>query len=167
MRSTTTWNGLHPRLCLNSSRKHVLHPLHIVMIREVFLSVSSSRFVARLAAVQALCSLTNQVHELHCLDEIGVSHQVFLSAQFTLLYFVMMSCNTSHTSLLPSKGTKNSIVSHLTADTRLALTSETEWSPRQDHQPARTWLCTDVTPRLPSPSRTTRPVVSWRDPLMS
>ena len=44
--------------------------------------------------------------------------------------------------------TKYSIVSHLTADTRLALTSETEWSPRQDHQPARTWLRTDVTPRL-------------------
>ena len=29
------WNSLHPRLCLNSSRNHVLHPLHIVMLREV------------------------------------------------------------------------------------------------------------------------------------
>ena len=35
MKKTTTWNSLHPRLCLNSSRKHVLHPLHIVMLREV------------------------------------------------------------------------------------------------------------------------------------
>ena len=35
MRRTTTWNGLHPRLCLNSSRKHVLYPLHIVMLQEV------------------------------------------------------------------------------------------------------------------------------------
>ena len=35
MRRTTTWNSLHPRLCLNSSRNHVLHPLHIVMFREV------------------------------------------------------------------------------------------------------------------------------------
>ena len=53
--------------------------------------MSSSRFVARLATVQALYSLTNQVHKLHGLDEIGVSHHVFLSTQFTSLYFVMMS----------------------------------------------------------------------------
>ena len=30
----------------------------------------------------------------------------------------------------------------------LAHMSETEWSPRRDHRPARTWLRTDVTPRL-------------------
>ena len=35
MRRTTTWNGLHPRLCLNSSRKHVLRPLHIIMLQKV------------------------------------------------------------------------------------------------------------------------------------
>ena len=29
-----------------------------------------------------------------CLDGIGVSHQVFLSTQFTSVYFVMMSCNS-------------------------------------------------------------------------
>ena len=53
--------------------------------------MSSSRFVARLATVQALCSLTNQVHELHRLDGIGVSHHVSCSTQFTSLY------TTSHT----------------------------------------------------------------------
>ena len=57
--------------------------------------MSSSRFVARLATVQAQCSLTHQFHELHRLDEIGVPHHVFLSTQFTSLYFVMMSCNTA------------------------------------------------------------------------
>ena len=135
----------------------MLHPLHIVM----FVITGSSRFVARLATVQTLCSLAHQVHELHRLDRISFSHQVNLSTQFTSLYFVMMSCNTasdvssaspamyttSHTSLLP----------YLTADTRLALTSGTELSPRQDHQPTRTCFRTDVTPHL----------ISWRDSLMS
>ena len=41
-----------------------------------------------------LCSLTHQVHELHRLDRISVSHQAFLSTQLTSLYFVMMSCNS-------------------------------------------------------------------------
>ena len=58
-----------------------------------FAIVSFSISVARLAIVQTLCSLTNQVHELHRLDWISVSHQVNLSTQFTSLYFVMMSCN--------------------------------------------------------------------------
>ena len=56
--------------------------------------MSSSISVARLATVQTVCSLTNQVHELHRLDGISVSHQVNLSMQFTSLYFVMMSCNS-------------------------------------------------------------------------
>ena len=104
-----------------------------------FVIMSSSRFVARLATVQTLCSLTNQVHELHRLDGIGVSHQVNLSTQFTSLYFVMMSCNSE----LPTfRRGVSSNVHHL------AHTSETEWSPRRDHQPARTLLRTDVTPRL-------------------
>ena len=60
-----------------------------------FVIMSSSRFVARFATVQALYSMTNQVHELHRLDEIGVPHQVFLSTQSTLLYVVMVSCNTA------------------------------------------------------------------------
>ena len=89
---TTTWNGLHPRLCLNSSRNHMLHPLHIVTRSGKFVIMSSSRFVVRLTTVQTLCSLTNQVHELQRLDRISVSHQVNLSTQFTSLYFVMMSC---------------------------------------------------------------------------
>ena len=120
-----------------------------------FVIMSSPRLVARLASVQALCSLTHQVHELH--------HQVFLSTQFTSLYLVMMSCNselpTFHQRLRQyapphtrpcchSHFTKKSIVSYLTADTRLALTSETEWSRRRDHRPARTLFRTDVTHRL-------------------
>ena len=56
--------------------------------------MSSSRFVVRLTTVQALCSLTHQVRELHHLDVIGVARQVFLSTQLTSLYFVMMSCNS-------------------------------------------------------------------------
>ena len=121
--------------------------------------------MAGLATVQTLCSLTHQIHELHRLDRISVSHQVNLSTQFTSLYFVMVlqhsfrrlvgvSSNVHHLAHVLTAFnkyfhfTKNSIVSHLTADTRLALTSETEWSPRQDHQPARTWHRTDVTPRL-------------------
>ena len=90
----------------------------------------------------------------------------FLSTQSTSLYFVMMSCNSELPTFrqrlqqcTPPRTcpcclqryfhfTKNSIVSHLTAGTRLAPTSETEWSLRRDHQPARTWLRTDVTPRL-------------------
>ena len=58
------------------------------------MNVSSPRFVARLATVQALRSLTRQVLELHRLDRISVSHHVFLSTQSTSLYFVMMSCNS-------------------------------------------------------------------------
>ena len=61
-------------------------------------------------------------------------------------------CTTSHTSLLPSKSTSTSrrIASSITSRLALVshLTSKTEWSPRRDHQPARTWLRTDVTPRL-------------------
>ena len=34
--------------------------------------------MARLATVQALCSLTHQVHELHHLDVTSVTHQVEL-----------------------------------------------------------------------------------------
>ena len=45
--------------------------------------------VARLATVQALRSLTIQVLELHRLDEIGVPNQVYLSTQFTSLYFLL------------------------------------------------------------------------------
>ena len=41
-----------------------------------FVSVSSLGFVALLAAVQALCSLTSQVLELYRLDEIVVLYQV-------------------------------------------------------------------------------------------
>ena len=50
--------------------------LHIVAFSEILVSVSSPRFAARLATVQALCSLTHQVLELHRLDEIGVPYQV-------------------------------------------------------------------------------------------
>ena len=138
-----------------------------------FMSVSSSRFVARLATVQALCSLTNQVHELHRLCEIGVPRQVFLSTQFTSLYFVMMSCNSELPTFrrhlqqyAPPRTrpcclqkyfhfTKNSIVSHFTAGTRLALTSETEWSPHRIHQLARTWLRVGRDAPTSSPGRTT------------
>ena len=62
------------------------------------MSVSSFGFVAFLATVQSLRSLTNQVLELCRLDEIGVPYQVFLSTQFRPLNFVKMSCNT----VLPS-----------------------------------------------------------------
>ena len=44
-----------------------------------FMSVSSLGFVALLATVQALCSLTCQVLELYRLDEIVVLHQVSCS----------------------------------------------------------------------------------------
>ena len=54
----------------------MLHPLPIVAFSEILVSVSSPRFAARLATVQALCSLTHQVLELHRLDEIGVPYQV-------------------------------------------------------------------------------------------
>ena len=132
-----------------------------------FVSVSSSRLVARLATVQALFSLTNQVHELHRLDGIGVSRQVILSTQPTSLYFVMMSCNTELPTfrwrlqqcapprtrpccLQKSTSTSRRIASSITSRLALVshLTSKTEWSPRRDHQPARTWLRTDETPRL-------------------
>ena len=76
----------------------MLHPLHIVALKEILVSVSSPRFVARLATVQALRSLTRQVLELHRLDEIGVPYQVFLSTQFTSLGVsfggVVASCTT-------------------------------------------------------------------------
>ena len=129
--------------------------------------MSSSRFVAHLTTVQALCRVTHQVHELHHLDVIGVTHQVFLSTQLTSLYFVMMSCNSElptfrqrfqqcapprTRSLLPSTSSSTSrrIASSLTSRLTLVshFTSETEWSLRRVHQPARTWLRTDVTPRL-------------------
>ena len=42
--------------------------------------VSSSRFVLRLATVQALCNLARVVLELHRLDEICVPLEVSLSA---------------------------------------------------------------------------------------
>ena len=139
MKRTTTWNGLHPRLCLNSSRKHVLRPLHIVMLREVRERGLEIRGTPRHCA---LCSLTNQVLELHRLDEIGVSHQV-LSTQFTSLYFVMMSCNTAsdvslaspamcttpHTSLLPSRGTSTSQRTASSLTSRLALVSHPRVKP--------------------------------------
>ena len=104
-----------------------------------FVIMSSSRLVARLATVQTLCSLTHQVHELHRLDWIGDPHHVFLSTQSTSLYFVMVSCKSE---LRRFVSVSSNVHFHL------ALTSETEWSPRHDHQPARTWLRTDVTPRL-------------------
>ena len=59
-----------------------------------FVIMGSSRFVARLATAQTLCSLTHQVHELHRLNRTSVPHQVNLSTQITSLYFVMMSCNS-------------------------------------------------------------------------
>ena len=49
-----------------------------------YVSVSSLGFLALLAAVQALCSLANQILELHRLDGIGVPHQVFLSTRYSL-----------------------------------------------------------------------------------
>ena len=65
------------------SGDHVFHPLHVV----------------------TLCSLTDRVLELHCLDEIGVPHQVVLSIS---LYFVKMSSNTTLPSwrviVIPAKG---------------------------------------------------------------
>ena len=55
--------------------------------------VSSSRFVLRLATVQALCNLARVVLELHRLDEICVPLEVSLSTQCTTLHFLMMSFN--------------------------------------------------------------------------
>ena len=55
------------------SRKYMFHPLHVV----------------------TLCSLTDRVLELHCLNEMGVPHQVVLSTQFISSCFLVMSCNTT------------------------------------------------------------------------
>ena len=54
------------------------------MVRDVYIlstveTVSSSRFVLRLATVQALCNLERVVLELHRLDEICVPPEVSLS----------------------------------------------------------------------------------------
>ena len=56
--------------------------------------MSCSRFVLRLATVQALCNLARVVLELHRLDEICVPIEVSLSMQFTTLHFLMTSFNT-------------------------------------------------------------------------
>ena len=58
-------------------RERELHPLLLVAFRKVF--VSSSRFVLRLATVQAVCNLARVVLELHRLDEICVPLEVSLS----------------------------------------------------------------------------------------
>ena len=77
MRRTTSWNGLHPRLCLNSSRIHVLHPLHIVMLREV-----REHELFEIRGTPHHCTdpvqPDQQGHELHRFDRISVSHQVNL-----------------------------------------------------------------------------------------
>ena len=128
MRRTTTWNSLHPRLCLNSSRNHVLHPLHIFMLREVRgRELFEIRGAPRQSGSRAPPSRWDRcstpcflVHEIHF---IVLRHDV---VQLELRRFVSVSSNVHH----------------------LAHTSETEWSLRRDHQPARTLLRTDVTPRL-------------------
>ena len=93
VRASSPWTSHQSPWCSgNQLWERVHHPLHIAALREIFVSVSFSRFVARLATVQALRSLTIQVLELHRLDEIGVPYQVYLSTQFTSLYFLLMSC---------------------------------------------------------------------------
>ena len=72
----------------------MLHPLHIIMLREVrdhehFEIRGASRHCADPVQPDPI-----RFHELHRLDRISVSHQVTLSTQFTSLYFVMMSCKT-------------------------------------------------------------------------
>ena len=57
----------------------------------VFVSLSFSGFVACVAIVQVLCGLTHHPLELRRL-EICVTLQVFLSAKFTTLYILVMSC---------------------------------------------------------------------------
>ena len=68
-----THSSLLHATVLVRSRKHVFHPLHTV----------------------TLCSLTDRVLELHCLNEIGVPHQVVLSTQFISLCFLVISCKTT------------------------------------------------------------------------
>ena len=93
VRASPPWTSHQSPWCSgNQLWERVLHSLHIAALREIFVSASFPRFVARLATVQALRSLTIQVLELHCFDEIGVPYQVYLSTQFTSLYFHLMSC---------------------------------------------------------------------------
>ena len=144
----------------------MLHPVHIVMLQEVrdhelFEIRGTPHHCARPVQPDPSSSRAPPSRCDRCYTPSFLVH----TAHFILLRHDVLQLRasdvssaspamytTSHTSLLPSTGTstfkKYNTVSHLTADTRLALTSVTEWSPRQDHQPARTWLRTDVTPRL-------------------
>ena len=147
MKRTTSWNNLHPRLCLNSSRNMCF--IHCTSrCSGKFVITSFSRFVAHLTTVQALRSLTNQVQELHHLDVIGGAHQVFLSTKFTSLYFVMMSCNSELptfrrrlqqcTPPLTNKYfhfTKYSIVSYLTTSAACPCTIRSRCTQRSLHAP--------------------------------
>ena len=63
-----------------------------------FVSVSSLGFVALLATVQALCSLTSQVLELYRLDEIVVLYQV--SCPRNSLHCTSSRCSATQSCLL-------------------------------------------------------------------
>mmetsp|Transcript_58525 Transcript_58525/g.125865 ORF Transcript_58525/g.125865 Transcript_58525/m.125865 type:complete len:404 (-) Transcript_58525:43-1254(-) len=56
-------------------RKRVLHPVHVITIREIFLSVSPARLLASLSTEHLLCSLRQQVLKLHSLDQVRVPDQ--------------------------------------------------------------------------------------------
>ena len=84
-----------PSFVLPRLRERELHPLLLVAFRESLRKrLSSSRFVLRLATVQALCNLARVVLELQCPYEVCVPLGVSLSTQFTTLHFVMMCFNT-------------------------------------------------------------------------
>ena len=145
MRRTTTWNSLHPRLC---SRNHVLHPLHIVMLREVrnhelFEIRDTPRHCTDPVQPDPSGSRAPPSRCDQCYTPSFVVHAVHI---ITLRHDVLQLRASDVSSASPAMYTTSH--TSLTTDTRLALTSETEWSPRQDHEPARTWLRTNVTPRL-------------------
>ena len=147
MRGTTTWNGLHPRLCLNSSRNRVLHPLHIVTLREV-----RERELLEFRGAPRHCTGPVQTLSIRFTNSTvsmgSVFHTAFSCPRNPL------QCTSSRCSATQSFRRFVSVSSNVH---HLALTSETGWSPRWDHQSARTWLRTDVTPDF----------ISWRDSLMS
>ena len=138
MKRTTTWNGLHPRLCLNSSRKHVLHPLHIVMLREVrdheLFEIHGTHLTTVQDPVQPdqsgsrappsrwdRCSTPRfLVHGVHF---IVLCHDVLQLRASDVSSVSPAMYTTSHTSLLPSTSTSTSrsIASSLTS--RLTLVS--------------------------------------------
>ena len=84
-RAYTHYSSTPPRLVKSGCRAY-----ESFLVELVFACFSG--FVACLAIVQVLCVLTHHVLELHRLDEIYVPIQVFLSTQFTTLYFLVMSC---------------------------------------------------------------------------